>query len=150
MRRPTHAKTATPQQSPPPTQPPCQEFWSQRANWTSTCASKTICFYPAVSAASELVAIVHAEHRQVSDQLATFLRTAPAAPEYEGEWRAFVTTLDAHAAEEERDLIPPPGPISDDALEALGNQMLARMDQLHESTTERLRAKARGTVLRAL
>ncbi len=123
---------------------------SQRANWTSTCASKTICFYPAVSAASELVAIVHAEHRQVSDQLATFLRTAPAAPEYEGEWRAFVTTLDAHAAEEERDLIPPPGPISDDALEALGNQMLARMDQLHESTTERLRAKARGTVLRAL
>ncbi len=29
MRRPTHAKTATPQQSPPPTQPPCQELDSR-------------------------------------------------------------------------------------------------------------------------
>ncbi len=32
MRRPTHAKTATPQQSPPPTQPPCQEFWDPLAD----------------------------------------------------------------------------------------------------------------------
>ncbi len=34
MRRPTHAKTATPQQSPPPTQPPCQEFWSRSERQT--------------------------------------------------------------------------------------------------------------------
>jgi hypothetical protein len=32
-------------------------------------------FYPAVSAASSLVAIAHAEHRQVWDQLAVVLRT---------------------------------------------------------------------------
>jgi hemerythrin HHE cation binding domain-containing protein len=32
-------------------------------------------FYPAVSVATELVAIAHAEHRQVWDQLAVLLRT---------------------------------------------------------------------------
>jgi len=107
-------------------------------------------FYPAVAAASELVAIAHAEHRQVSDQLAVFLRTPPTAPEYDAEWQAFVTTLDAHAEEEERDLFPPPVQMSDDALDELGNRMLARMDQLRASRVARLRVKARGTVLRAL
>ena len=34
-------------------------------------------FYPAVQAASKLVAIAHAEHRQVFDQLAVVLRTPP-------------------------------------------------------------------------
>ena len=33
------------------------------------------------------------------------LRTPPTAPEYEDEWHSFVTVLDAHASEEERDLI---------------------------------------------
>ncbi len=107
-------------------------------------------FYPAVAAASELVAVAHAEHRQVSDQLAAFLRTPPTAPEYDAEWQAFVTTLDAHAEEEERDLFPPPVQMSDDALDELGNRMLARMDQLRASRVARLRVKARGTVLRAL
>ena len=107
-------------------------------------------FYPAVSAASELVAIAHAEHRQVSDRLAAFLRTAPADPEYEGEWQAFVTTLDAHAEEEERDLFPPPIAMTEAALEQLGNQMLARMDELRDSTIEELRVKARGAILRNL
>ncbi len=79
-----------------------------------------------------------------------FLRTAPAAPEYEGEWQAFVTTLDAHAEEEERDLFPPPVEMTDAALDALGNQMLTRMDQLRDSTIEQLRVKVRGAVLRAL
>jgi hypothetical protein len=64
-------------------------------------------FYPAVAAASTLVAVAHAEHRQVSDRLAGFLRTNPTDAAYEGEWQAFVTTLDAHAEEEERDLFPP-------------------------------------------
>ncbi len=65
-------------------------------------------FYPAVAAAGPLVAVAHAEHRQVSDRLAGFLRTTPMDPAYEGQWQAFVTTLDAHAEEEERDLFPPP------------------------------------------
>lgn len=107
-------------------------------------------FYPAVAAASELVAVAHAEHRQVSDRLAAFLRTDPTAPEYEGEWQAFVTTLDAHAEEEERDLFPPPVEMSDQALEALGDAMLARMDQLRASRSAHLRVKAKTAVLRAL
>src|SRR5947209_3360228 len=65
-------------------------------------------FYPAVAAAGPLVAIAHAEHRQVWDQLAVVLRTPRTAPEYDDEWRSFVAVLDAHAAEEERDLCPPP------------------------------------------
>jgi hypothetical protein len=107
-------------------------------------------FYPAVSAASQLVAIAHAEHRQVSDRLAAFLRTDPAAPEYEGQWQAFVTTLDAHAAEEERDLVPPPVEMTEQDLEALGNEMLARMDEVRASRSKQLRVTIRAAVLRAL
>ncbi len=107
-------------------------------------------FYPAVSAAGTLVAIAHAEHRQVSDQLAVLLRTPPEAPEYEGEWQAFVATLDAHADEEERDLCPPPVELDDDALEDLGNRMLDRMDRLRHSPVQKLRVRARGAVLRRL
>lgn len=107
-------------------------------------------FYPAVSAAGELVAIAHAEHRQVSDHLAEFLRTDPGSVEYDGAWQGFVTTLDAHAEEEERDLFPPPVAMTPPELEELGDRMRARMDQLRESTVEALRVKARGTVLRHL
>ncbi len=101
-------------------------------------------YYPAVAAAGALVAIAHAEHRQVSDQLAAFLRTNPTAPAYEGEWQAFVTTLDAHAEEEERDLISPPVEITGEALEELGNRMLARMGDVRDSWTERLRVQPEG------
>jgi hypothetical protein len=107
-------------------------------------------FYPAVSAASRLVAVAHAEHRQVSDRLAAFLRIDPSAPEYEGEWQAFVTTLDAHAEEEERDLCPPPVEMSPQALHELGDAMLARMDDLRASRTKQLRVQVRAAVLRAL
>ena len=34
-------------------------------------------YYPALAAASRLIAIAHAEHRQVIDQLAVLLRTPP-------------------------------------------------------------------------
>ncbi len=77
-------------------------------------------FYPAVAAAGPLVAVAHAEHRQVSDRLAGFLRTTPTDPAYEGQWQAFVTTLDAHAEEEERDLFPPPVEMTADELDGLG------------------------------
>ncbi len=107
-------------------------------------------FYPAVSAASKLVAIAHGEHRQVSDRLADVLRTDPVSPEYEGRWQAFVTTLDAHAAEEERDLFPPPVEMSTEELEVLGDRMLARMTELRGSTKERWQVRARAAVLRHL
>src|SRR5579884_3780594 len=107
-------------------------------------------FYPAVSAASKLVAIAHAEHRQVWDQLAVLLRTPPTAPEYEEEWHSFVTVLDAHASEEERDLCPPPIDLSNEVLETLGNRMAERIDQLRQSTVNKLRVRGRAALLGSL
>jgi len=107
-------------------------------------------FYPAVAAASTLVAVAHAEHRQVSDSLAGFLRTDPTDPAYEGHWQAFVTTLDAHAEEEERDLFPPPVEMTADELDELGNRMLAQMDEVRASWTKQLRVRVRGAVLRKM
>lgn len=107
-------------------------------------------FYPAVSAASKLVAIAHAEHRQVWDQLAVLLRTSRTAPQYEDEWHSFVTVLDAHATEEERDLCPAPIDLSPDMLDALGDEMAYRMRELRNSAIEKLHVRGRAAVLRAL
>lgn len=107
-------------------------------------------FYPAVSAASALVAIAHAEHRQVWDQLATLLRTPPAAPQYQDEWNSFVTVLDAHASEEERDLCPAPVDLSSDMLEALGNRMVERIARLRQSPINKFRVRSRKALLSSL
>jgi Hemerythrin HHE cation binding domain len=107
-------------------------------------------FYPAVSAASKLVAIAHAEHRQVWDQLAVLLRTPRTAPEYEDEWHSFVTVLDAHASEEERDLCPAPVDLSDDMVESLGEQMRERIHELRASKIEKLHVRGRAAMLRVL
>lgn len=109
-------------------------------------------YYPALSAASSLIAIAHAEHRQVIDQLAVLLRTPPSAPGYEDEWHSFATVLAAHAEEEERDMIPVPPSvqISDEELVELGDKMAARIEALRESTVHKLRVKGRKAMLRAL
>ncbi len=107
-------------------------------------------FYPAVSEASTLVAIAHAEHRQVWDQLAVLLRTPPTAPQYEGEWHSFVTVLDAHASEEERDLCPAPIDLSAEMLDALGERMVERITRLRRSTINRLRVRGRAALLSSL
>jgi hypothetical protein len=105
-------------------------------------------FYPAVQAAGSLVAIAHAEHRQVFDQLAVVLRTPPEEPWYQAEWESFVMVLDAHAAEEERDLCPPPVQMSDGDLDTLGDKMVRRMAELRGSTIEKLHIKGRTALLR--
>jgi hypothetical protein len=107
-------------------------------------------FYPAVQAASTLVAIAHAEHRQVFDQLSVVLRTPPGSASYGDEWKAFVTVLDAHADEEERDLCPPPVPMGHEELNALGEKMRQRIDELRDSTVEKLHVKGRAAMLRAM
>lgn len=107
-------------------------------------------FYPAVATASRLVAIAHAEHRQVWDQLAVLLRTPPAAPEYADEWHSFVTVLDAHASEEERDLCPAPIDLSDEMLDALGDRMAERIARLRQSPINKLRVRSRKTLLSCL
>lgn len=105
-------------------------------------------FYPAVAAASALVAIAHAEHRQVWDQLAVLLRTAPTAPNYQDEWSSFVRVLEAHASEEERDLCPAPIDLSEDLLDNLGNQMVEHIARLRQSRLNRLRVRGRAALLR--
>ncbi|MHA7650596.1 hemerythrin domain-containing protein [Mycobacterium sp. ML4] len=109
-------------------------------------------YYPALSAASELIAIAHAEHRQVVDQLGVLLRTPQSAPGYLDEWNTFKTVLEAHADEEERDMIPAPPPvqITDAELEQLGNKMAARIAQLRGSSLHKLRTRGKATLLKAI
>jgi Hemerythrin HHE cation binding domain len=107
-------------------------------------------FYPAMQAASRLVAIAHAEHRQVFDQLAVVLRTSPDAPSHDDEWHSFVTVLDAHADEEERDLCPAPVELTDEQLNALGDEMRQRIVDLRDSTVEKLHVKGRAAMLRSM
>jgi hypothetical protein len=87
------------------------------------------------------------QHRQVWDQLAVLLRTPPSAPEYEDEWHSFVTVLDAHATEEERDLCPAPIDLSEAMLDALGNRMVERVAELRQSGFHKLRVRGRKALL---
>ncbi len=109
-------------------------------------------YYPAMAAASSLIAVAHAEHRQVIDQLSVLLRTPPTAPGYTDEWQSFATVLEAHADEEERDMIPAPPPvqISDAELVDLGDKMATRIEQLRDSTVHKLRVKGRKAMLRGM
>lgn len=109
-------------------------------------------YYPALAAATELIAVAHAEHRQVVDQLGVLLRTPQSAPGYEEEWNTFKTVLEAHADEEERDMIPAPPPVelSDAELDDLGAKMTARIEQLRGSRLHRLRVKGKSTLLKAI
>jgi hypothetical protein len=109
-------------------------------------------YYPALAAAGKLVAVAHAEHRQISDQLAVLLRTPPTAPTYEDEWNAFATVLEAHADEEEREMIPAPASveISDHELELLGDQMSTRIEKLRASIIHDLRARGKAAILRSI
>jgi hypothetical protein len=109
-------------------------------------------YYPALKEATKLIAIAHAEHRQVVDQLSVLIKTPQTAPEYGDEWNSFKTVLEAHADEEERDLIPAPPEvhISDAELEELGDKMAAKMEQYRASVLHRLRTKGRAALVRAL
>ena len=109
-------------------------------------------YYPALNAASKLIAVAHAEHRQVIDQLSVLLKTPQSASGYEDEWNSFKTVLEAHADEEERDMIPAPPEvkITDEELEELGDKMAARIEQYRGSAVHRLRTKGRAALVRSL
>ena len=108
-------------------------------------------YYPALASASTLIAIAHAEHRQVYDQLAVALRTSPSSVDYQAEWESFINVLLAHAEEEERDLVPPPPSVrlTADELDVLGRQMADRMEALRGSNLETVRVRARAMLLKA-
>ncbi len=109
-------------------------------------------YYPALKQAGRLIAIAHAEHRQVLDQLSVLLKTPQSAPGYDQEWHSFRTVLEAHADEEERDLIPAPPEVelTDAELEELGAKMAAMMERYRGSLLHRLRTRGRVALLRAL
>jgi hypothetical protein len=109
-------------------------------------------YYPALGAATKLIAVAHAEHRQVIDQLSVLLKTPQTAPGYEDEWNSFKTVLEAHADEKERDMIPAPPEvkITEAELEELGNKMAAKIDQYRGSALHKLRTKGRAALVRAL
>ncbi len=109
-------------------------------------------YYPALNAASTLIAIAHAEHRQVIDQLSVLLKTPLNAPSHEAEWNSFKTVLEAHADEEERDMIPAPPEVHMSAaeLETLGREMATRIEQYRGSAIHRLRTKGRTALVRSL
>lgn len=107
-------------------------------------------YYPALKDASRLIAIAHAEHRQVFDQLSVLLKTPQSAPGYEDEWNSFKMVLEAHADEEERDMIPAPPEvkITDAEVEVLGDKMAAKMEQYRGSALHRLRVRGRAALVR--
>ena len=109
-------------------------------------------YYPALGPATKLIAVAHAEHRQVIDQLSVLLKTPQTAPGYEDEWNSFKTVLEAHADEKERDMIPAPPEvkITEAELEELGNKMAAKIDQYRGSALHKLRTKGRAALVRAL
>lgn len=109
-------------------------------------------YYPALREATKLIAVAHAEHRQVVDQLSVLLKTPQSAPGYEDEWNSFKTVLEAHADEEERDMIPAPPQvkITDAELEELGDKMAAKIEEYRGSAVHRLRTKGRAALIRAL
>jgi len=109
-------------------------------------------YYPALSAASSLLAVAHAQHRQVIDQLSVLLRTPQSAAGYEDEWNSFKTVLEAHADEEERDMIPAPPEveITDDELEVLGAKMAEQIEQYRGSAAYKQRTKRRVRSMKTL
>lgn len=107
-------------------------------------------YYPAVSAVSPLVAVAHAEHRSVSDQLAAALRTDATSEEFQIEWHAFTTTLHHHAGEEERDMFPHARHLGVNQLSELGAAMTSLLQRQRRSRLTRLRVRVKGAVLRRL
>jgi len=126
-------------------------------------------YYPAVNTVSPLVllveslprgwiiplvAVAHAEHRAVSDQLATALRTKVSSDDFPIEWGAFTTTHHHPAPPRRRRRtrhVPPrPPPRCDAQLGALGAAMTSLLERRRRSRRTQLRVRVKSAVLRRL
>jgi hemerythrin superfamily protein len=105
-------------------------------------------FYPAVPDVSPLLALAHAEHRQIDDQLATVMRMDVADPEFSTEVRMLEKTLRHHTMEEEQRIFPQSHALGEERLEQLGTQLRARQLELAESGGMRLIVRLKRTTLR--
>ena len=108
-------------------------------------------FYPAIREVSPLFGIAHAEHRQIDDQLAVVFRTDAGGDEFPVEVAMLAATLEHHANEEETDMFPQArSALGDTVLEALGERMRHRQNELRQSRGSRARLRVKRTVLRRL
>ena len=105
-------------------------------------------FYPAVVDVSPLLSLAHAEHRQIDDQLATVMRTAPDDPEFVTEVRMLEKTLRHHTMEEEQRMFPQSHALGEARLEQLGRQLQERQRELADSGGIRLIVRLKRAVLR--
>ncbi|TYP90767.1 hemerythrin domain-containing protein [Blastococcus xanthinilyticus] len=105
-------------------------------------------FYPAVVDVSPLLSLAHAEHRQIDDQLATVMRTAPDDPEFVVEVRMLEKTLRHHTMEEEQRMFPQSHALGAERLEELGRQLEDRQRELTRSGGMRLMIRLKRAVLR--
>jgi hemerythrin-like domain-containing protein len=105
-------------------------------------------FYPAVVDVSPLLSLAHAEHRQIDDQLATVMRTAPDDPEFIPEVRMLEKTLRHHTMEEQQRMFPQAHALGEDRLEELGGQLQERQRELADSGAMRLIVRLKRATLR--
>ena len=105
-------------------------------------------FYPAVPDVSPLLALAHAEHRQIDDQLATVMRMDVADPEFGTEVRMLEKTLRHHTMEEEQRMFPQAHALGEQRLEELGEQLRARQRELAASGGMRLIVRLKRATLR--
>jgi hypothetical protein len=106
-------------------------------------------FYPAMSDVSALVPLAHAEHRQLSDQLATVLRTPPGSERFAEEFMALRTAVEHHAGEEEHEMFPEvERKVSPADLEQIGAALAARLKGLRASRLTQLRLRLKRHLVR--
>ena len=107
-------------------------------------------FYPAVPDVSPLLALAHAEHRQIDDQVATVMRMDVTDPEFATEVRMLEKTLRHHTMEEEQRMFPQAHALGAARLEQLGEQLRARQQELAGSGGMRLIIRLKRATLRAV
>lgn len=107
-------------------------------------------FYPAMRDISALVSIAHAEHRQLSDQLAVVLRSdGPGGDRFAEDLRSLTAAVEHHAGKEESDMFPEVvRKVPADELEAIGDRLSARLETLRRSRLTRLRLRLKREVVR--
>ncbi|RZU32453.1 hemerythrin domain-containing protein [Blastococcus saxobsidens] len=105
-------------------------------------------FYPAVVDVSPLLALAHAEHRQIDDQLATVMRLPVDDPDFGAEVRMLEKTLRHHTMEEEERMFPQSHSLGEARLEELGEQLRERQRELAASGGMRLVMRLKRATLR--
>lgn len=109
-------------------------------------------FYPELAEESAAVPTLHAEQRQIVDQLSVVLRADPATQRYEEELHLLEARFEHHSfLEEEARMFPEVLQTVDRAdLERMGDRLSARLERLRRSRLLRIRLRMKRGLLRLL